>query len=212
MKTLLPEPTIIRLCSIYQFLAEMEHSGTKSISSEQIAQRLGVESHSVRKDISFLGESGTTRAGYDTKQLRLRIEQRLGLGVRRKACVVGLGRLGSAIINDERFAQNGYAVVAGFDANINKLETLTTNIAVYPSYELSSIVRRENIELGIIAVPAEEARQVADELVRSGIRGIVNFAPVVLSAPGSSVVVRNLDLLNEMRFLSSHIFLSPQPV
>ena len=157
----IPKPTISRLCLLYRFLDEMTAEGVTSISSSQIGERLGLNSHNVRKDIGYLGDVGTLGAGYDVARLKQAIADSLGLNVPHNACVVGLGRLGMAILSFDLFAQHGYTIVAGFDSNINKLETMRTEIDVFPSYMIPDVVRRRGIELAVLAVPAGVAQKVS---------------------------------------------------
>lgn len=206
----IPLPAVTRLCMIYRLCGVLDAQGIESVSSTQIGSRLGIGPHSVRKDISFLGEADAGQAGYDVARLRARIERSLGLGQSRRACVVGLGRLGAAILGYQRLAQSGYRIMAGFDSNINRLETIRTDVPLYPAYEIAEVVRREAIELGIIAVPAEAAQQIAEALIDGGIRGIVNFAPVVIAVDRPEVIVRNIDVVNELRVVSSLLTLGEQ--
>ena len=203
MQTKIPKPSIARLCSLYRFLEECQENDIKAISSSQIAARLGCGSHSIRKDISYLGEIGNLGSGYDVEKLKSHISNKLGLYKERKACVVGLGRLGSSIINCEKFGTSGYRIVAGFDSNINRLETIRTDIDLYPSYEITDVVRRKEIELAVVTVPAYAAQDVADHLVEGGVKGIVNFAPLVIKSGKSDVFVRNIDVLGEFNILSA---------
>ena len=195
---------------IYRLCDELIAQGSEVVSSAQIGSRLGIGAHSVRKDIGYLGQMGAGKAGYDVARLRSRIEQVLGLANGRRACVVGLGRLGAAILGYRRLAQSGHRIVAGFDSNINRLETIRTDVALYPAYEIAEVARREMIELGIVAVPAEAAQQTAGALVEGGVRGIVNFAPVVIAVDSPTVVVRNIDVVNELRVVSSLLALQEQ--
>jgi redox-sensing transcriptional repressor len=95
----IPKPTINRLCKIYSLLEEFEDKAEVTVSSKAIGERMGVGSHSVRKDINYLGEIGTVGSGYEVSRLKAHIGKRLGLNVERKACVVGLGKLGRAIMH-----------------------------------------------------------------------------------------------------------------
>ena len=201
----IPKPAIARLCAVYTACEQLAKEGVSEISSNDLAERLGLAAHNIRKDISWLGEVGVTGTGYAVSALKDHLAHHLGLARRRAACLVGLGRLGSAILEYHRLEESGYSVIAGFDSNMNRLETIHTAITLYPSYELAEVIRRESIEIGIIAVPASAAAQVASDMIEGGIKGIVNFAPVTLSAPGPQVVVRNIDFVNEFRILAAYV-------
>lgn len=196
-------PTVQRLCSVYGLCGALLHDGTERVSSSAIGQRLGVSAFVVRKDINWLGEVGQVGAGYDVATLRTRIGEALGLERTLRACVVGLGKLGSALLQHKGFALEGYTVVAGFDANTNRLETMRAAVPLYPAHELQDVVRRERIDTALLCVPAESAQRTAEALVQGGIRSILNFAPVVLSVASAAVVVRDVDIVNELRVLSA---------
>jgi redox-sensing transcriptional repressor len=205
----IPLPTIGRLCRVYDLCESLEILGETEVSSQGIGQRLGAAAHNIRKDISCLGEVGTSGAGYNIIALKDHIAKHLGLGKKHRACLVGLGKLGSAILEYERLFAGGCEIVAGFDSSINRLETINTTVPVYPSYEIGNIVKRDAIEIGIIATPASVAAATADDLAAAGIRGIINFAPCTLRPAGNAVVVRNIDIVNEFRILSSLLSLKP---
>jgi redox-sensing transcriptional repressor len=188
---------------VFQLCDRLTVQGETRVSSTEIGRKLGVTAHTVRKDINYLGEIGDTGSGYEIVRLRQHLGDAFGFNSVRKACVVGLGRLGSAMLDYEKFVPGGFSVVAGFDSNINRLETIRTGIDVYPAYEVAEVVRRRGIELALIAVPASAAQDVADALVQGGIKGIVNFAPVVIKPSSNEVSIRNMDVLNEMRILLS---------
>ena len=119
----------------------------------------------------------------------------------------GLGRLGTSIMNNERFLVSGYRIVAGFDSNVNRLETMKTTIAVYPSYDIINIVRRDDIELAVLTVPPRAAQEVANRLLKGGIKGIVNFTTIVLKTT-PDIYIRNVDMRGELDVLSALITLN----
>jgi redox-sensing transcriptional repressor len=203
----IPEPAVARLCALYRLLEEFEQAGNNAVSSRILGERLALGAHNIRKDISYLGEIGNTGAGYEVAKLKAHIGAHLGIDIQRKACVVGLGRLGMAIVNYQKFQQSGFPIVAGFDSNINKLETLDAAIRVYPAYMIAEVVQRMNIELAILTVPHEAAQEVANRCVEGGIKGIVNFTRAVIRPARRGVVVRTIDVTGELRILSALIAL-----
>ncbi len=194
--------TITRLCMVVQQCDELQMQGIDRVSSTQMGQQIGVPAHTVRKDINCLGEVGDNGSGYDVVKLKKHLEQALGFDEIRNACIVGLGRLGSALMDYEKFLISGFSVVAGFDSSVNRIETIQTRIPVYPAYDMEEVIRREKIELALLAVPAPVAQVTAELLGASGIKGIVNFAPVVIKV-SADVQVRNMNVVNELRVLSS---------
>jgi redox-sensing transcriptional repressor len=199
----IPQPAIIRLCSICQLLSCLEIEGVNKVSSAELEEKTGVPSHTIRKDISFIGEVGSTRSGYEVAKLKQRILNSLGLNRERKACIVGLGRIGSSIMQWPLFTEGEFRIVAGFDSDINKVETIKTAISVFPSHEILEVVKRMGIELGIIAVPPGRAQEVADRLMEAGVKGMVNFAPTVITSKRNDCFVRTMDVGGELRILSA---------
>jgi redox-sensing transcriptional repressor len=174
----------------------------------------GWPSHTIRKDISCLGgdEPGHTVGncnGYAPETLIPAIKKALGLDRRRRFCVAGLGRLGSAYLNVGSFEfgsanQGEFELAAGFDTNVNRVEILTSPVPLYPAYKMGEVIRRFAIEMALLGVPGEAAQAAAEKLAAAGIRGIVNFAPVVLQLP-LEVAVRNVYVLDELRELAIQI-------
>jgi redox-sensing transcriptional repressor len=208
----IPRPSIARLCKVYNLLEELEQQGVRTISSSEIGNRIGVTSHSVRKDINYLGEIGTVGAGYDVGRLKGHIEGNLGLGVERRACVVGLGELGTAFLQNDMLLTGNFRVIAGFDSSINKLETIITEIPVYPTHEIAEVVKKQAIELAVVAVPAHAARETVQRLIDGGIKGIINFSSAAVHTTQQSVFVSNIDIVSEFRILSAELTLGIQSI
>ncbi len=212
-KAFIPDPSIRRLCQIYQVLDGLARGGSSRVSSSEIGRHLGCRAHIVRKDISYLPGSDSLEShaklgtGYDVERLKRRIARALGLEKPVKLCVVGLGRLGSAIMSYDRLASAGFEIVAGFDSNVNKLEILKSDVELHPSHEIESVVSRKGIQYAIVAVPADATLEVSGQLVRAGIKGIINFSPVVLPREWDGVFIQNIDVINDIRFMVSHITL-----
>ncbi|MBD3379613.1 MAG: redox-sensing transcriptional repressor Rex [Candidatus Omnitrophica bacterium] len=196
--------TIERLCRIFGHLGAIEKTGVEFVSSAELAGALGATSYTVRKDLSLLGITGFTRKGYEVSSLKKELGSKLRLAGRRKACIVGLGRLGSALLDYEKFQEDGFEIVAGFDRSVNKLERIRTHIEVYPVGSMKDVIKEKGIEMGIITVPGEHAQEVADRLTGCGVRGILNFSPVEVSVPDKVVSV-NMDFTNALRFIAAKL-------
>ena len=210
IKTKIPNPSLTRLLAIYHLLEQLERENVKSVSSSELGKILGFKPDSIRKDVSYLGEVGNFGGGYEVLKLKDHICGNLGLDRKRRTCVVGLGRLGTAILNYDDLNENGFSVIAGFDSNINKLETITTPVELFPAHEITEVVKKKGIEIGLIAVPARAAQETADRLMDGGIRGIINFSPVAIKAK-NNVMIRNLDLLGECMILSTLLAFREKP-
>ncbi|MDA3899901.1 MAG: redox-sensing transcriptional repressor Rex [Spirochaetes bacterium] len=202
----IPEPAIKRLSALYQLLCRLEVSEVNAISSREIGDRLDISAHTVRKDISYLRESQTSGARYTVLKLKELIARSLNFATSRKACVVGLGKIGTAIINYSRFSSYGFDIVAGFDSNVNIVETLPAETDLFPSYMIPEIVKEREIELAILAVPFEAAQLCVDRLVKGGIKGIVNFSSALLTTD-KNIVITDVDVTKELRVLSAMISL-----
>ncbi len=193
---------IERICRIFGHLNACEKKGVKFISSNELAKAIGTTAYSIRKDISLLNVSGFTRKGYDVSSLKKDLGQKLNLDKKRKACIVGLGRLGTALLDYEQFQEDGFEIVAGFDVNVNKLERIRTKIDVFSINEMSDIVASRSIELGIITVPAESAQNTADTLIKSGIKGILNFSPISINVP-QHIIYMDMDITSTFRCIAA---------
>ena len=199
----IPSPTLSRLCKIYNLLEEFENNGLSTISSKEIGKRLGVGSHNIRKDFSYLVESGTSGLGYDISKLKELIKNSLGFEREINVCIVGLGKLGTALMNYEMPMAQNFKIVAGFDSNINRIETIKTSVPVFPGYEIKNIISSKEIELAVLTVPGSQAHKASNQLIQGGIKGIVNFTPVLLDFSLEDVMISNIDLISEFRYLSA---------
>ena len=206
----IPPPTRERLLSLLRII---EHSSEGVLSSSQIENLTGWASHTIRKDISYLSEieGGTigSSAGYEKELLLPLIKKALGLDRKRKFCIVGLGRLGSAYLNMPPYPVPGlvegeFELAAGFDTNVNRTEILPSPVPLYPAYKMGEVIGRFSIEIALLCVPAASAQAAADKLAGAGIKGMVNFAPAVLSLP-PEIAVRNVYLTDELRAVSAKI-------
>jgi len=202
LKTLkIPEATIIRLSVYSRYLTQLDKKGITNISSGEIAEGVGGSPAQVRKDLAYFGEFGTRGVGYNVKDLNQHIVRILGLNKKWKVVIVGAGNLGAALTQYKGFRERGFEVIGVFDNDLNKVGLTINGIPINPINKLKDIVRAEKVEIGIIAVPAEFAQDVADSMVESGIKAILNFAPVVLSVP-VEVELRNVDLAVNLEILT----------
>lgn len=200
----IPFPAKERLLYLMRLLERAEGQG--AISSARIEALTGWASHTVRKDISFLAAEDGDNAvgssgGYDPAALVPLIKKALGLEKRRKFCVVGLGRLGSAYLNSRDTEEGGFELSAGFDTNVNRTEILKSPVPLYPAYKMGEVIGRFGIEIALLCVPVEAAQATADKLASAGIKGILNFVPALITVP-PGIAVRNVYVADELRALS----------
>jgi redox-sensing transcriptional repressor len=180
---------------------EIAEAGGAMVSSEALAKATGVNSAKVRKDLSHLGSYGTRGVGYDVAYLIHQIRRELGLTQDWPVVIVGVGNLGHALANYRGFAERGFRIEALLDADPDKIGEVVGGLVVRGVDELPAIVREHDVAIGIICTPAAAAQDVADLLVAAGVRSILNFAPVILSAP-EGVSVRKVDLAIELQILA----------
>lgn len=199
-----PEATVGRLAVYLRVLGTLVESGVGTVSSEQLAAGAGVGSAKLRKDLSFLGSTGTRGVGYDVGRLVARLEHVLGLTRRHDVALVGVGNLGQALVGYDGFGQRGFPVTALFDVDPARVGTEVGGLVVHHLDELARVCAALQITIGVIATPPAGAQPVADRFVAAGVRCILNFAPVVLAVP-DTVDVRKVDLAVEMQVLSFHV-------
>jgi redox-sensing transcriptional repressor len=197
----IPEATVGRLPVYLRALVDMAAAGTTTVSSESLAEAAGVNSAKVRKDLSHLGSYGTRGVGYDVAYLVHQIRRELGLTQHWAIVIAGVGNLGHALANYKGFAERGFRVAGLVDADPAKVGEVVGGLAVRHIDDLPALVRAEGIAIGVIATPAAVVQEVADRMVASGIRSILNFAPAVIAVP-ARVSVRKVDLAIELQILA----------
>jgi redox-sensing transcriptional repressor len=198
-----PDISITRLAIYLRFLEEyLKEKGPEStINSEQLARYLDMNPHQIRKDLSYFGKFGRPRIGYPVEELKDNIAKILGLNKKWNICLCGAGNLGSALCAYKGFRGMNLNIVALFDNDARKVGKYIRGIKVYSHKSIASIVKKLKIDMAIIAVPLESAQGIADKLIASGIRAILNFAPTRLNVP-RHVKLRNADLSIELVNLS----------
>lgn len=179
----IPSPAVRRLSLYLRQLESLLGQGRRTVSSRELGGALSLTDAQVRKDLAYFGQFGHPGIGYRVDELTVRIRRILGTDREWNVALVGAGNLGRALLCYRGFTRKGFNVVAVFDNNKQVVGTKIdeeNNLTVLPMSKLSETVRSRNIRLGILAVPAVAAQQVASELVEAGVQGILNFAPVTL--------------------------------
>lgn len=187
-----PSAAISRLITYLRILEELEAKGIHRTSSEQLAEEAQVTAFQVRKDLSYFGSYGTRGVGYTVPVLKRELRHILGLNRRWGLAIVGMGRLGSALADYPGFGET-FELRGFFDVDPEKIGKPVGRGVIEPMEALSQRVPGR-IEIALLTVPREAAQEAADQLVRAGIKGILNFAPVVLEVP-KEVAVENVDFL-----------------
>lgn len=201
----IPKPTIKRLAVYYRCLDNMLNEGKTYVSSKELAERLKIKSSQVRKDLSYFGEFGKRGVGYNVKNLTVELKKIIGIDRRWRVVVVGAGNIGRAITNYPGLYKNRFDVIAVFDSDPAKIG-FSAGVAgpVKPMSDLKEVVSSKKVEIGVIAVPAEAAQDVAEQLVDAGVKGIVNFAPVTIDVP-PEIAVEDVDITVSFKTLAYHL-------
>lgn len=178
-----PKAVVGRVSLYLRQLESFLKQGAATVSSTQLGLPLGINDAQVRKDLAFFGQFGHPGVGYPIEDLIATLRRILGIDRVWPTAMVGLGNLGRALLKYRGFRSRGFHVVALFDKDPRKIGCMYDGLAVQPLERLAEMVREQAIRLAVLTVPAESAQAVADLLVASGIKGILNFAPVTLSVP-----------------------------
>ena len=202
--TLLPEPTLRRLPWYLAYVSGLRLEGVESVSSRTLARDLDVDAAQIAKDLSFINIKGKTRIGYDVAQLEETLRKFLGFGARHNAVMVGAGSLGAALMRDSGLQNYGLNIVAGIDSNPALYGKEINGIAVMPPSELSTVVKMLDIQIGIIAVPVEQAQDVADTLVKAGVKALWNFTPRRIRV-NEDVVVANTSIYSHLAVMYNRL-------
>jgi len=194
-----PEATLKRLVYYRRCLYGFEKEGVSFIQSEDISRKCGVKSSVVRKDLSYFGDFGVRGKGYNVTQLKETLETLFDKSRRIKTALVGVGKLGLAIIehSKENFLTE---ITSAFDISPDKVGKNISGVPIYHTNQLEEIIKKEKIKVSIIAIPPESVQNVVDRLVKAGIKAILSLALVPINVP-SDVEVSFLDVLSEVEFL-----------
>jgi redox-sensing transcriptional repressor len=195
--------TVGRLSLYLRQLEVLLREGPVTVSSGQLGEALGITDAQVRKDLAYLGHLGQPGIGYPAQELVAAIRRALGIDREWAVALVGVGNLARALLRYRGFCERGFRIVALFDTDKNKIGQELEGLTIHALEAMPEVVTATCAELGLLAVPAEAAQGVADALVAAGVRGVLNFAPVVLRLP-STVSLVSVDVtvqLEQLAFL-----------
>lgn len=200
----IPKAVIKRLSLYSRILQNLEIKKQDKVSSQYIAEQLGLTSAQVRKDLGYFGQFGVPGLGYYVNDLRKQIKMILGTHREVRVALIGAGHLGQALLNYGGFSKQGFNLVAAFDEDKRKVGRGIGQAEVHPMDGFEKIVKKKNIELVILATPATVAQPIVDRIVKCGIKAILNFVPVRLLVP-PDVKVHYVDLTIEIESLSYYL-------
>jgi len=195
------DSTVRRLALYLRFLEHSAAQGLTTISSAELARRGGTTSAQVRKDLSFFGSFGKRGLGYSVPELAARIRDILGLKRTHRVVLVGAGKMGGALLHYRGFRQHGFDLAAIYDKDPRKIGARSNGLVVRDIRLLEADLKKEPSDIAILVTPAEAAQEVADRLVRAGVKAILNFAPVPLVVP-NDVAVQSVNMALELETLS----------
>jgi len=199
-----PEVVVARLPQYVRILSRLRENGAEVVSSHQLGDRLQVTPAQIRKDLSYFGRFGKQGRGYDVVHLLDRLKEILGLNTQWNVAVVGVGRLGRAILSYPGFTPDGFRLVAAFDGDPAVVGEDVAGLIVQPMDELDHTVKREAISIAIVAVPVDRTQSVIDRLMDCGVQAILNYAPIAPQVlPG--VKIRNIDPVVSLQSMTYYL-------
>ena len=199
------ELTTNRLSVYLRCLTQLENAGVETISSQALAEQFHLNAAQIRKDLAYFGEFGVRGVGYYVKDLKRHLRQILGLDRKLKVAVMGAGNLGLALADYPGFRREGFEISALFDIADGKIgDESRSGVPIFDIRDLKRVVRKERIDIAVIAVPAESAQPVLEQVVSAGVKAVLNFSPGSLKAP-PGVKLKSVDLTVSLESLSFYL-------
>jgi redox-sensing transcriptional repressor len=196
------ELTASRLSVYLRCLNTLDAAGLKTISSKALAEQFHLNAAQIRKDLAYFGEFGVRGVGYYVKELKRHLRAILGLDRTVRVAILGAGNLGLALADYPGFRQEGFAIVALYDTERSKIGRKSRGgVRIADISEFKKSVKRDHVDIAVVAVPAESAQTVVNAAVHAGVRAILNFSPGTLKVP-PSVKLKNVDLTVSLESLS----------
>ncbi len=203
----LPKPSVLRLCTYLRELTRLDNKRVENIRSRELAGHVGVSPDQIRRDLWLIGSFGKRGQGYSVKKLRHSIAAAIGLERDWPFVLVGVGNLGTAVLNYRTLERRGFKVVAAFDSDPARIGKKAGKLVVQ---DVRSMPRNRSAKkrlLAVLTVPGSAAQETADKLVKLGVKGILNLAPAEIFVP-RGVSVRNADMSREMEALAVSVKLA----
>ena len=198
------DAVVHRLPKYYRYLSELETAGVERVSSSRMSEDMNLNASQIRRDLNCFGGFGQQGYGYQVSRLKQEIMKILGIGSSYQAVIVGAGNIGQALLKYRHFDDEGYHIVAVFDADPALIGREVDNLRIRAMSELPRFMKDNKVDIGIIAVPKRYAQQTADDLVSMGVSGLWNFAPVDVAAR-RGISVENVHLSDSLYILSYHM-------
>ncbi len=195
------DSTISRLSRYYRALVQLDKDNYETVSSKDLARLEHLTPAQVRKDLSFFGSFGTRGLGYPVRELKDKIAKILGVEQEWHVALVGIGNIGSALVSYKEFARQGFRITLLFDNDQRKIGSNHKGLVIHDVANLAKELEEHHIEIAVISVPPQQAQNVCDDIVKAGVKAILNFAPINLKVP-KGVFLRNENMAMELEHLS----------
>lgn len=196
------ELTTGRLSVYLRCLTQLESDGVETVSSQALAERFHLNAAQIRKDLAYFGEFGVRGVGYYVKDLKLHLRKILGLDRKLRVAVMGAGNLGMALADYPGFRREGFEIVAMFDTADAKIgDQSRGGVPIHDIRDTRKVLKREKVDIVVLAVPAESAQHVLDQVAGSGVKAVLNFSPGTLLVP-DGIKLKSVDLTVSLEGLS----------
>ena len=203
-KSSIPEVVVARLPVYIQKLNQLVREGREIVSSQEMAEHLGVSSAQIRKDLSFFGGFGKQGTGYNVINLLESLRSILNLNQIWEVVLVGVGHLGQALLSYQGFSRNGFEIVMAFDNDPKIVGKTFAGIKVIDVNEMQNHICPRSVPIAILTVPAANAQEMADQLIRCGVKAILNYAPVTLKVP-EGIRLANIDPVLSLQTITFYL-------
>lgn len=200
----IPDIVIGRLPVYLRALSRLAQEGNEVTSSHELGKRLGISSAQIRKDLSHFGGFGKQGTGYQIAYLEEKLKQVLKVDQEWEVALIGAGDLGRAVAHYKGFSERGFVITCAFDTDPKKINQDLGGFHVQPMEEMEATLRQHNIKIAMLTVPAESAQDVADKLIKAGVRAILNYAPINLNVP-EEVRVQYIDPVVHMQRMTFYL-------
>ena len=204
---IVPEVVIQRLPHYLNILSILQIEKTKIISSEQLGYLAQITPAQIRKDLSYFGKFGKQGKGYSVNILVKRLREILGVNIQWEVCLIGVGRLGRALLSYPGFAPEGFNIIAAFDSDVEQIGQQFGKIIIKNIVEIEEFLKSSNIQIAIVAVPANVTKNILNLLYDSGIKAVLNYAPFT-PLDHKDMIIRNIDPVASLQSLTYHLKVS----
>jgi len=198
--TKIPQATAKRLPLYYRFLRNLHASGKQRVSSAELSEAVKVDSATIRRDFSYFGALGKKGYGYDVNSLLSFFRKTLDQDELTKVALIGVGNLGTALLNYNFMKNNNTQIAAAFDVNADKIDQEIGGVPIYHMNDLEKVLKEHDIQVAILTVPQKEAQMIVDRMIQGTIKGILNFTSARIAVP-DIIRVHHIDLSVELQSL-----------